>query len=472
MIPLRAREIAEAVGGRLAGDTDRVAESVTLDSRSAKPGDCFFAIIGERRDGHDFLGNAAAAGAAVLVAQRAPEADLDGATLILVDDTTAALQALAGVVRQRLDPTVVAITGSLGKTTTKELAATLLRTRFEVHVSPGNLNNHWGVPLSLLGLEPHHEVMVAELAMSRTGEIRRLARLAAPDLGVITNVAPAHMENFGDLDAVAATKAELVEELPEDGTLVVNADDTRTALLADRLGTEVARVITFGRSESAMVRAVDVEAGAGGLGWSFSVSLPDHDPLPVSLSLPGTAGVANFLAAAAVAWALDVPAEIIADTAAALELLPNRGAVRELASGVVILDESYNASPEAVKGAVDTLAGLAATRRRIAVLGDMLELGAWAEEAHREMGRRAAESAIDLLVAVGVHASVVTGGAREAGMAVEATHGFETAADAAEWLPTHLEAGDLVLVKGSRAVHMERVIEAIEQPVSNEVVEG
>ena len=473
MIALRASEIVEAVGGQLlAGDPDALVESVTIDSRLVAAADCFFAIVGERHDGHDFLGDADAAGAAVLVAAQAPAAHTGDSALVVVEDTTAALQALAASLRVRLDPTVVAITGSLGKTTTKELAVTLLRTRLEVHATPGNLNNHWGLPLSLLGLEPHHQVMVAELAMNRAGEIRALAKLAAPDLGLITNVAPAHMENFADLDAVAAAKAELAEELKPNGVLVVNADDERTMALAEAFSARVAHLITFGRGEGASVWAVDVEASPSGRGWIFSLAFPETSPLAATLELPGAAGLANFLAAAAIAWALEIPPEVIAETAATLEPLPNRGAVRRLANGVVLLDESYNASPEAVKGALETLSGIAAEGRRVAVLGDMLELGDWTEATHREIGSRAAELGVDLIVAVGANAQEVAAGARDAGMADDATRRFEDAAEAAAWLMPVLRTGDLVLVKGSRAVHMERVVEAMEQTVPDQVVEG
>jgi UDP-N-acetylmuramoyl-tripeptide--D-alanyl-D-alanine ligase len=380
-----------------------------------------------------------------------------GATVVRVEDTTRALQELARWLRHHLDPTVVAVTGSLGKTTTKELTAALLSTRYDVHATPGNLNNHWGLPLSLLGLEPHHELMVAEMAMSRAGEIRALARLAAPEVGVITNVAPAHMENFADLEAVAEAKGELAEELPASGTLIVSADDPRTSKMPQTVATHVSRVVRFGRHRDADVRAAGVAASASG--WSFTLRV-GAESRDITLNLPGIAGISSFLAAAAVAWALDVPLDAIAAQAPTLKPIANRGAVR-LVDGLTLLDESYNASPVAVKAALDTLAGLPVEGRRVAVLGDMLEMGEWTDRVHREVGRRATEIGVDLLLAVGACADLIAEGAILAGMDEAAVHEFSTAEDAAAWLPERLRAGDALLVKGSRGVHLEHVVNAV-----------
>ncbi len=462
MIPISAAQISEILSpATISGNPDNIAESVTIDSRTAGAGDCFFAIIGERLDGHDFVDQALAAGAGIVVVERPIQttepAGADTA-IIRVDDTTAALQALAGWLRQRLNPTVVAITGSLGKTTTKELAAELLGTRYSVHATPGNLNNHWGLPLTLLGLEARHEVMVAELAMSRAGEIGALSRLADPSIGVITNVAPAHMENFADLDAVATAKGELARELPAAGTLIVNADDPRTDAMPELLAPHVTRVVRFGCGTSADVRATDLAAGPSG-GWTLNLHI-DSASRSIDLRLAGAPGVSCFLAAAATAHALEISIDEIAAAAATLEPLPNRGAIR-LTGGITLMDESYNASPLAVNAALETLASLATTGRRIAVLGDMLEMGDWTDRVHREAGKKAAEIDVDLLVAVGAGAGLMAEGARATGMARQGIHAFDTAAEAASWLAPRLRDGDTVLVKGSRAVHLERVVHAV-----------
>jgi len=459
MIPLTAEQIATAIDARLVrGDSAATAGAVTIDSRRVGAGDCFFAISGEQHDGHDFVDAAATAGAGIVVVERAPESlARDHVAVLQVADTTAALQALGGWLRRELDPTVVAITGSLGKTTTKELAAALIGLRYSVHATPGNLNNHWGLPLSLLGLEPHHDVMVAELAMSRSGEIRALARIAAPDVGVITNVAPAHMENFADLEAVAAAKEELAEELPRSGTLILNADDPRTARMSARGALHVFRVVHFGRQQAADVRAVGVTAVSPG--WAFDLEIAGESR-PVRLYLPGLAGIDSFLGAAATAWAVGVSLDDIVAHAPSLRPLANRGDVRRV-NDVTLLDESYNASPVAVKAALDTLAALPAEGRRIAVLGDMLEMGEWTGQVHREVGAHATGTGVDLLVAVGAFAGLIAAGASAGGMGADAIVEFDTAEDAAAWLAPRLQRDDALLVKGSRAVHLEHVVNAV-----------
>ncbi len=468
MIPLSADRIAAVVDGQLlSGPAEAVVDASSIDSRECGPGACFFAIVGATRDGHAFVDDAVRAGATIVIVDR--PAEEAGAAVVRVEDTTAALQSLAAWLRRRLDATVVAITGSLGKTSTKEIAATLLADRYHVHATPGNLNNHWGLPLSLLGLEPRHQIMVAEMAMSRAGEIRALARLAAPDAGLITNVAPAHMEGFADLDAVAAAKGELAQELPSAGTLIVNADDPRTAVMPETLAPHVSRVLRFGRSRIADVRATDVVAAP--TRWSFTLNV-DGRRRDITLNLPGVAGLSSFLAAVAVATALDVSLDDIAARAPSLEPISNRGGIRYF-DGLTLLDESYNASPVAMAAALDTLARLPAEGRRIAVLGDMLEMGDWTDRTHHDLGRRVAESDVSLLFAVGACAPLIAQGAVTAGMDARNVEVFTTAEQAASRLPARLRRGDVVLVKGSRGVHLEHVVNAVTaaSEVSNGVVD-
>jgi UDP-N-acetylmuramoyl-tripeptide--D-alanyl-D-alanine ligase len=464
MIPLTAEQFADAIGAhRVRGADGATAGAVSIDSRRSGPGDCFFAIPGERHDGHDFVPAAIAAGASMVVVERVPAGLPEGGYAVLqVADATAALQALGGWLRHHLDPTVVAITGSLGKTTTKELTAALLALRYSVWASPGNFNNHWGLPLSLLGLEPHHDVMVAELAMSAAGEIRALAAIAAPEIGLITNIAPAHMQNFADLDAVAAAKGELAEALPDSGTLIVNADDPRTDAMPARLAPRISRVLRFGHAEHADLRAVNVRPVASG--WRFELHAGEGS-WPVHLQLPGVAGIHSFLGAATAAWAVGVALADIVAHAPELRPLPNRGAVRRL-DQLTLLDESYNASPVAVKAALDTLAGLPCSGRRIAVLGDMLEMGEWTTPTHREAGAHAAAVGVDLLVAVGAYAGLLAEGAAGAGMDAADIVEFDTAERAAAWLAPRVQGGDTLLVKGSRAIHLEHVVNAVSATVA------
>ena len=474
MIPLSAAQISEILKApTISGNPDTVAVSVTIDSRTASPGDCFFAIIGERLDGHDFVDQALSAGADIVVVERLVHTIESGSastTVIQVDDTTASLQVLASWLRQQLDPTVVGITGSLGKTSTKELSATLLGIRYNVHATPGNLNNQWGLPLSLLGLEPSHQVMVAEMAMSRANEISSLTAIANPSIGVITNVAPTHMENFADLAAVAHAKGELAQELPASGTLIVNADDPRTDAMPKKLAPHVTHVVRFGREASADVRATNLVPNSGG--WMFDLHI-GSTLRNIDLRLPGSAGVSNFLAAAATAHALEVSIDEIAGKATQLEPLPNRGAIHRTGS-ITLMDESYNASPLAVHIALETFAALPTAGRRIAVLGDMLEMGDWTDQVHRDAGRKAAEIDVDFLLVVGACAGLMAEGAIATGMTQETIHAFDTAEEAASWLAPRLQHGDTVLVKGSRAVHLERVAQAVTTaPVlSNGIVES
>lgn len=464
MIPLSANEVVRITSGQpIGGRADRQATGVAIDSRAIHQDDCFIAIIGPRDDGHRYAQQAVASGATILLLQRREICDqivnTTGAAVVLVPDTTAALQALARHVRSVIDPLVVAITGSVGKTTTKTLTHALLAPIRRTHATPGNYNNQWGLPLSLLGLRPGDEWMVAEIGMSAPGEIRALARLARPRIGVITNVAPVHMANFESLAEVAAAKQELAEELPGDGTLIVNADDARTAAVAEAMRGRLGRTLTFGLAAEAAVRAEGLRAA--GSGWSLELALPDRDRAPVRLPLPGEHSVANFLAAAAVAHALGITAGDIALRAAGLELPSMRGQIHHTAGGFSVMDDSYNASPTAMMRAIDALAGLPGNGRRILAAGDMLELGSWSEEAHREVGLHAAQSGIDLVVTVGPLARDLGHGARAGGLPDERILAFSTSEDAAPVLGELVRAGDRVLVKGSRAVRMEVVTRAL-----------
>lgn len=464
MIELDAATMADCIAGELVGGHAHSAIArVVIDSRAVRPGDCFIAIVGPRDDGHRYAQQAIASGAAALVIERRGLVDRLvnelQAAIVVVDETTRALQDLARHVRDTVDPLLIAITGSVGKTTTKTLTHALVRDTRKTHATPGNFNNQWGLPLSLLGLTPDDEWMVAELGMSAGGEIASLTALARPKIGVITNVAPVHMENFDSLAGVAAAKRELADGLGRDATLIVNYDDPHTAAIGRDQAVRLERVITFGRGAGADVSATTPRPANSG--WEFDLVMPSQAPVRMQLPLPGEHSVANFLAAAAVAHALEVPAITVAGRAANLLLPAMRGQIRHTVENVTILDDSYNASPAAMISALDTLLALPGNGRLILAAGDMRELGSWSEDAHREVGLHAAQLEYDIVFTVGVLARDIGHGARAGGLAADSIRAFSTADEAAAALTTELRPGDRLVVKGSRAMCMERIVQAL-----------
>jgi UDP-N-acetylmuramoyl-tripeptide--D-alanyl-D-alanine ligase len=464
MIRLSGAEVAGILGGDLVdGDPTNSCDRVTIDSREAGPGVCFFAIVGPRDDGHRYLPQSIAAGARILVIQRRealPHLDNPtAATIVVVEDTTAALQRLAVHVRRTIAPLVIAITGSVGKTTTKALTSGLLHDSGPTLATPGNFNNHWGLPLSLLGLEEGHQWMVAELGMSAAGEIGFLTALAQPDIAVITNVAPVHMENFASVAGVAAAKRELAEGLDPSGTLIVNADNAWTAAIGNDFDGRVSSVLRFGTGEDADVRATAVEGLEGG--WKLDLHYPGEPVASVTLPLAGEHSIANFLAAAAVAHAVGIDAATVATRTPGLLLPPMRGQMRRSDDDIAVIDDSYNASPAAMLSAIETLAGASTSGRRILAAGDMLELGSWSEDAHREIGLHAAAVGIDMLITVGPLARDLASGAAAGGMPATAIRSFGASLEAAEEIRNLVRSGDVVLIKGSRGIRMERLTRAL-----------
>jgi UDP-N-acetylmuramoyl-tripeptide--D-alanyl-D-alanine ligase len=411
----------------------------------------FFAIHGPRFDGHDFLHDVAARGAAAAVVHQEADAPA-GLPLLVVSDTTRALADFARHVRRRASAPVAVVTGSAGKTTTKEMAAALLQGRGDVLKTEGNLNNRYGLPLTLLRLRPGHACAVLELGMSAPGELAELSRVAEPDVAVITNVGPAHLEFFPSVDAIARAKAEVFEGLRPGGLAVLNGDDARLVRIGKGLG---ARVVWFGRDRRHDVSAEHWRGTP--FGMRFDLRLGGH-VLDVALPLAGPHFVMDFLAAAAVAHALGVTPEAIASAATSLRAVRHRGEVRRLEEGVTLIDDCYNSSPDALEAALQALA-LFGPRRRVAVLGDMLELGPAGEELHREAGERAAGRA-EVVVAVGSRARELLAGARAAGLEAAALHAFADA-EAARAAVELLAPGDAVLVKGSRGMRLEAVVEAV-----------
>jgi UDP-N-acetylmuramoyl-tripeptide--D-alanyl-D-alanine ligase len=454
LVPTTARGSApeaSADGRALAG--------VSIDSRTIRPGELFVAVVGKRFDGHDFVKEAAARGAAAVLVQREVTSPAD-LPLLRVADTTRALADLARFRRRQTGIPVVAITGSYGKTTTKDLTAAILETRGPVLKTEGNLNNQYGLPLSLLRLGPEHTAVVVELGMSAFGELRQLSRIAEPDLGVITNVGSAHLEFFGSVDEVAKAKAEILEGLREGGRAVLNGDDPRVRRIGEAFP---GPVLWFGRDRRYDVSGENWRGTAFGGRFDLVIGGEKFD---VALPLPGPHFMSNFLAAAAVGHALGLAPREMAGAVASFSPGPHRSQVRRLGGGVVLIDDCYNSSPEALDAAVSALS-LTGGRRRVAVLGDMLELGAAAKAIHREHGA-AYVGKLELLAAVGALGREIAEGACRAGLPTGAVHLFEDAAAAAAALPRLVEPGDAVLVKASRGVKLEQVVDALVQHLGEE----
>lgn len=449
---LHGEAAARTMGGALEGPAG-VFTGVSIDSRTLAPGDLFFAIRGPRFDGHSFVPDAFRAGAPGVVVESGYDRreEVPGGFLIRVPDPTEALGALAREQRLESGARIVAITGSLGKTTTKEAAAAAIGAERSVFRSRGNLNNQWGLPLSLLARDDE-EVGVVELGMSAPGEIRTLTEIAAPDCGVLTTIAEAHLEYFGSLDAIAAAKGELFEALPAGATAVVNADDELVRAQAGRFS---GRHVTYGFAEGVDVRGSGYAARPSGL--VFEVSAFGGPAVSVPCGLAGRHNAGNVLAGLAAAAVLDVPIERAARGVADLTPLPGRGTKVQLRGGAVALDETYNSSPRALRAVLREFAALPAARR-IVVVGDMRELGEDAEPLHRACGQLAGELALDLIVGVGPLGRTFAEAAAPGSNALAADGPDE----AARLLEAILRAGDLVLFKASRAVGLDAALRRLE----------
>jgi len=460
---LTAAEIAAATGGRVAaGDAAARFARWSIDSRTVAAGDLFVAIRGDRFDGHEFVTAALAAGAAGVVVARTPPLPQAGAggrrpVVIEVDDTTRALQDAAREARRRSGATVVAITGSAGKTTTKELTAELLAAKYSVFRNRGNFNNHIGLPLSLLELASGPDVAVVELGMNHAGEIRTLVRIAEPDVRVWTNVGDAHVGFFASSDAIADAKAEILEAARPADLLVAGADDAR---IRARIGGFAGRTVTFGLSDRADVYASLVDH-RGLDGMAATVRTP-RGSVRLETPLLGTGNLLNLLAATAVADELGVGLDAIAERAARLRPAAHRGELLRLPGGVTLIDDSYNSSPAALKRSLETVRNATGSARKVAVLGEMLELGEHATRLHEECGWTAAESELDLLVTVGgAPAQRMAEAAKTAGMRPDRVAWVGNIDDAIEFVIGAVRPGDLVLVKGSRGIRTDRVVERV-----------
>jgi UDP-N-acetylmuramoyl-tripeptide--D-alanyl-D-alanine ligase len=459
---LQLQDIASWMGAELRlrdGDPPQeLATGYSIDTRTLVPGDLFFAIRGERHDAHDFVAAALERGARAAVVSRSKVTDLldlaRNHTLLIVDDPLIALQTLATAVRRHWNKHVIGITGSAGKTTTKEAVAEVLGARFRVLKSHGNLNNEFGMPLQLLKLEPEHEIAVVEMGMSHIGEIAALARIAHPDWGVVTNVGNAHAQNFPDGAAgIARAKYELVQSLPASGVAILNCDDPYVGQFGrDFRG----RSIYFGIGPCADPRASHIEE-LGAAGVRFQVTAGEEQAT-VTMALLGRHNIWNAMAAIAAGLELGIPLAECASAAGRLRPPDKRGEVLRIGDATLIND-CYNSNPEALKSMIETLAAMPA-RRRILVAGEMLELGSEAIALHRACGRSAAEKGIDLVVGVRGNAQYIVEAAREAGALALF---LPSPLEAGEWLKAELRAGDAVLLKASRGVGLEQALRVLQE---------
>ena len=457
---LTAAEVASRIGGRLeTGGRETSIEAVSIDSRTLEPGALFFAIEGPHHDGHRYCAQAMERGAVGVVVSR-PIEPLRSGVVIRVADTARALGNLAAAVRQLTGIKVVAVTGSMGKTTTKEAAAAALSARFRVLKSERNLNNLYGLPLSMLK-HRDEEVAVLEMGMSVPGEIARLTDIARPNVGVLTNVAEVHREFFPSLDAIAEAKGEIFEHLPAGAVAVVNADDPLVLREARRF---TGRLIRFGIEAFAELKADGLTRRSEG--FSFNAEF-EGERVEVVSSLFGGHNVYNLLAALGAATALEVPFAAAAARLSGLTPAPHRGERLRFSEGFLVIDETYNSNPDALASVLSWLAEEKA-RRRIAVLGDMLELGERAESGHLESGERAARCGLSLLIGVGRLGRLIVEGARQGGMEESALISVDDAEIAAELVAGRIGAGDLILFKASRGMGLDRAIDVIRNRFSLE----
>jgi UDP-N-acetylmuramoyl-tripeptide--D-alanyl-D-alanine ligase len=456
-------QVAGALGTRPGTGLDPLARvaGVSIDSRTVRAGELFIAIHGPRHDGHDHVAGALELGAlAAVVAEARLSRYADGVSCkcIAVPDTFEALKQLARAVRQVWGGKIAGVTGSVGKTTTKEILAALLGAKLRILKSEGNFNNEYGLPLTLLKLDETHQAAVLEMGMSRLGELKRLAAIARPDVGVVTRVAPAHLEFFSSVDEIALAKRELIEGLNgRESTAVLNADDARVATFG---AYAPGRVVTYGIEKPAFFTAEEIE-DRGALGSAFDYVSPEGR-VRLELMVPGRHAISNALAALAAASVWNIGAAEAQSVFRSLRAPSMRGELLRFSNGAALINDSYNSSPAALQAMTELLAATPNYHRRILAAGEMRELGTASPQLHREAGRFAAKTGkIDWVIGVAGDAAQIVEGAQEAGLPRAQTIFFPTSEEAAEFLGALVVAGDLLLVKGSRGVKMERIVESL-----------
>jgi len=455
LVELYLTEIAEKTGGKvLQGSPSALFRTFNIDSRLSRPGDLFFALIAQR-DGHGYISDAVQKGASgAVISQNIAPPNPDVA-LIMVSDTLQALQNLAQKVLSTHTARVVGITGSIGKTTTKEYAASLLSKSFKVLKSEKNFNNHIGLPLSILRLQESHTIAVLEMGMSAPGEISQLTQIAPPDIAVITNINPVHLEFFKDIEEIAKAKKEILDGLKPAGTAVLNGDDP----LVRKIGkTWRGAKLFFGLSQDCEIRASNIKR-MGFQGLSLDLFYGDRKDR-IHFPFFYTSFLYNFLAAVGVAYAFSTPVEDLLQQIQTLRFFPMRGELHRLKNDIILIDDSYNSNPAALESVLKDLAELPA-KRKVAILGDMLELGKQEVDYHLQAGKQVKDKNWDILVTIGPLSRHMAEGALFAGMRKEHVFSFGDSKEAAENIGSLLKAGDLVLVKGSRGMKTDKVIERL-----------
>jgi UDP-N-acetylmuramoyl-tripeptide--D-alanyl-D-alanine ligase len=454
---MRLDQIADKMDGKiLRGSASSIFSKFNIDTRQTTPGELFFALTAER-NGHDYIPDAiekGAGGAVVSREMKVPQNDFD---LILVEDTLTALQKLSRSALHEMQIDIVGITGSIGKTTTKEFTFSLLERKYKVLRSEGNFNNHIGLPLSILKLEKDHDIAILEMGMNHQGEIALLTEIAPPDLAVITNVKPVHLEFFDSIDDIALAKKEILDGSKSDGTAVLNADDP---LVQDIAKDWKGRTIQFGLSSGCDIQAKNIRRiGLKGMDLELFYR---KETASVNLPFFYESYLYNFLAAAATASFFQVSLDEILARASDLKPFSMRGEFFHLKNDILLMDDSYNSNPSALEGALKDLSGLQA-ERKIAVLGDMLELGKKEADYHYQAGKQVEKWGWDILATIGPLALHMVEGAHSSGMRKDQIYSFKDSEEAADWIGTFLESGDLILVKGSRGMKTEIIVEKIKR---------
>ncbi len=458
MLSLKLKEIVEAVDGKiLQGNPDQIVNNMSIDSRRVKPGDLFFAIIGENNDGHNFIPEAVDNGAKIVITSRSIN-PYSGLAIILVRDTTRALQDLASYIRDKIKSLkVIGITGSAGKTTTKDIIASILGEEKKVLKSKGNYNNEYGLPLSLLELDGNEDIAILEMAMRHKGDISRLAEIAKPDVGIITNIGPAHLENLKTVENIARAKEELLIGLNPDGIAVLNYDDKHIREMVNKFA-DLNKITISLKDKNVDYYADQIEYIKNGEESRFRVHEGDNNYI-LEMDRAGEHNIYNALAAIAVARAMDVSWDSIKNGIKDIEVTELRQEIRKI-DGIRIINDSYNANPLSMKAGIDSLINIDGSRK-IAVLGAMLELGRIENAAHKEIGKYLYKNGVDVLVGVGSMGEIIAEGASEAGMAEQSIYIYDSNEDAAYFINKIMRSGDAILVKGSRALEMEEIVDLL-----------
>jgi len=471
MQTILVKDILNVTSGRLIyGAESRVIRQFSLDSRTIKPQDMFIAVKGKRFDGHRFLGEAVKKGASGLICEERyvftePLLHLlngrlnKGLIIIKVRNTIDALGSISGIYRSRFSGPVISLTGSVGKTTTKDIIACVLSQKFSVHKTHGTLNNHIGVPITLMDLDRQFDVSVVEMGMSGPGEIRRLAEITQPDAGIITNIGPAHLEGLGSIENIVKAKAELLDVLGPQALAVLNGDDNYYLQLKNHIKS---RLITIGTGGNSDFQAVSIAIGLDNALSFKIIARPFNEVLGIKMPVVGLHNVYSALIASAVGYGLGLKAEEIINGLAGVELPPMRMEIHKLGDNIRIIDDCYNANPVSMNSALDTLSRLEARGKKIFVCGDMAELGEYSAGFHKELGRKIAGKKIDSLITIGrLSSKYVSAVAVEGGINHNSVYNCKNNIEAVEVLAHWLEPGDTVLIKGSRSNHMEEIVKGI-----------